>query len=91
MRPRAVAVDIGKEAGQGDAAVESGKWRFKPEVDAVPGGQAPRFTWGAARPARALLGAGCPDCGDYQDGPSARCVLLEAYFFEAGFPTLSHE
>jgi hypothetical protein len=24
---------------QGDAAVESGKWRFKPVVDAVPGGQ----------------------------------------------------
>ena len=77
-------MDIVQEAGQGDAAVKSGNWRSKPVVDAVPQGQ-------AACPARALLGACCPDCGDYQDGPSAGCVLLEVYFFESGFLALSHE
>jgi hypothetical protein len=76
---------------RGDAAVESGTWRFKQWWMPCLEARRPGLTWGAPRRARALLGACCPDCGDYQDGPSAGCVLLEAYFFEAGFPALSHE
>ena len=73
------------------SGTHTGKWRSNTVVDAVPEAHAPQLTVVVARPARALLGACCPDCGDYQDGPSAGCVLLEAYFFEAGFPALSHE
>jgi len=72
------------------SGTHTGKRRSKTVVDAVPEAHAPQLTvvWPARR---ALLGACCSDCGDYQDGPSAGCVLLEAHFFEAGFAALSHE
>ena len=42
-------------------------------------------------PGPTLPGACCSDCGNYHDGPSAGCVLFDAYVFEAGYLALSDE